>query len=87
MVLLFIDISLDVLQIAQTVKHRTVGWLVYGKLEGVWKELVVSQFKVTHLLGGTEENKTASFWDEIWTWDLPNSKWEHWLSTRDDRCR
>ena len=56
-----------------------------GNMEG--RGSVVIQGNVPAFAWGTEGNKTASFWDKIWTWDLPNTKWERRLWTGVVRCR
>jgi hypothetical protein len=60
------------------------GWEVTDELEGIWKEVVVANFKVlSHYLPcGTEENHNtpsvmiAGLRVEIWARDLPNIKQE-----------
>jgi hypothetical protein len=63
------------LSVTQTKKRRIIGGLMTDKLEGIWKEAVLSR----HLSERTEEMqkkpvRTAIIRAEIWTRDLPNTK-------------
>jgi hypothetical protein len=58
-------------------------WHVNHEWEGTWKEKVVAKCKVKsrQFTGVTEEKhetpaSIAGFRDEIWTWDLLNTKQE-----------
>jgi hypothetical protein len=64
---------LTTLSVAET-KERQISGLIHSKLEGVWKEAIVANFKALsrHFLRETKEShekisfKIASFWEEIW---------------------
>jgi hypothetical protein len=54
-------VSVTMLSVAQIIQHRTVRWSAGHKLDSVWKDMVVTHFKVLqHFDGWPEKTMKAS---------------------------